>query len=523
MSTFRPRSAVEYLNIIWRRKLLFFLAIAVMLGAALVVIGRIPDQYQSSSSVVVAGKEIDRHTVAARVATVTQRINSRSFLQPLIEEHNLYPDMPADAMEGKVRRMRRDIKVDTKYRGDNPEMVTVNYRNQDPATAKEVATDLVAAFGKMNADVEQQLDERSAEIEAEVAAIENRLNQLGQQRAVAAARGRAANRSRSAINSLRAQRIAAASSIESLADKEYALKHQVDTQRKQIEEQEKIARTAPGDARAGSSYGVLLVRKAELEAQIKDYGTQYTEKNPKMAQARTQLAELDTQIKQMDSSDGKDGIPLTSPEARELRGMKRELSRLETELEITGRELNRKKQIAGPVPAAAGAVSDGSGGDGAIPNIAIETDRDRLRDRFNALMRRQDEVQRARLVAVGLDPGVFQIVDQPAESRAPAGPDRMKLWLIGLGIALGFGLVVVAVAEGPRLSAVRDERDVRYLLGTPVIGLIPETLTPEERGRERKLLVARTIGLLLVAVALLPALAIVLNQLGFFQLIATRW
>jgi uncharacterized protein involved in exopolysaccharide biosynthesis len=522
MSTFRPRSAVEYLNIIWRRKLLFLLAIAVMLGAALVVIGRIPDQCQASSSVVVAGKEIDRHTVAARVTTVTQRINSRLFLQPLIEEHNLYPDSGTDSMESKVRRMRRDIKVDTKYRGDNPEMVTVAYRNQDPATAKEVATDLVAAFGKMNADVEQQLDQRNAEIEAEVAAIENRLNQLGQQRAIAAARGRSASRSRTAINSLRSQRIAAASSIETLTDKEYALKQQVETQRKQIEEQEKIARTAPGDARAGSSYGVLLVRKAELEAQVKEYGTQYTEKNPKMAQARTQLAELDNQIKQMDSADGKDGIPITSPEARELRSMNRELSRLQTELEITGRELNRKKQIAGPVPSTVASVSDG-GGDAPIANIAVETDRDRLRDRFNALMRRQDEVQRARLVAVGLDPGVFQIVDQPAEPRAPAGPDRMKLWLIGLALALGFGLVVVAVAEIPKLAAVRDERDVRYLLGTPVIGLIPQTLTPEERGRERKLLVAKTIGVLLVGVALLPTLAIVLNQLGVFQLIATRW
>src|SRR5207247_317149 len=105
---------------------------------------------------------------------------------------------------------------------------------------------------------------------------------------------------------LPAQRLAAESSVETLSDKQYTLERQIVEQKRQVAEEEKLAALAPrtGGARAGSSYGVLLVRKAELEAQLKEYSTQYTAKNPKVMQARTQLAEIDRQLAQLEAADG---------------------------------------------------------------------------------------------------------------------------------------------------------------------------------------------------------------------------
>ena len=92
MGSFRPRTFTEYLLLIWRRRLLFFLVTLAMLISTYVAISRIPDVYQSSGSVVVASKQEDRSAIASRVTTITEKLTSRSFLEPLIERHNLYPN-----------------------------------------------------------------------------------------------------------------------------------------------------------------------------------------------------------------------------------------------------------------------------------------------------------------------------------------------------------------------------------------------------------------------------------------------
>ncbi len=513
----------EYLLILWRRKLLFTLVVLAMLIATYVAISRIPNVYQSSASVVVAGKQEDRSAIASRVTTITEKLTSRTYLEPLIERHNLYPnEMGRGAIEAAVGRMRRDIKIDAKYRGDNPEMLTIAFRNTDPAVAKEVATDLVAKFSNMNEAMEQEIADQGEKIASELAEIEGRMSQLGQRSAISAARGRAAGMMRGDFNTTRAQRAAAESSIETLNDRQFALQRQIAEQQSQIAEQEKLVKSAPRDVRSGSSYGVLLVRKAELEAQLKDYAAQYTDKNPKVTQTQNQIAEINRQIAQLSSGGEQDGAAPDSSEARELRGLRRELANKQTELAIVQRELERKQKVLTTTPnvsaAPAVAVSDAP-----IANIATETDTQRLRDRYTSLLRKKDALEQTRMAAAGLDPGIFQIIDMPTQPQSPSGPDRFKLQLIGLALALALGFVVAAAAEAPRLFEVRNDRDVEYYLGAPVIALIPESFTPFERGRSRSLMLLRRIGFVVMLVALVPGLIFLLNHFRIFQVLASRW
>ena len=523
MSSYRPRTLTEYLQVIWRRKALFFLVTAVLLISTFIVIASIPDVYTSSASVVVAGKQEDRQVIASRVATITERINSRSLLEPMVQRHGLYPEATArGAMESAVNQMRRDIKVSTKYRGDNPEMLTITFRHTSPTVAKDVATDLVSTFEKMNQAVEQQTEDQANSVNSELSQIEGRLNQLAQQRAVSSIRSRASSFAQSASSTIRAQRAAAASSIETLMDKQYALQQQIAEQQRQIAEQEKLVKAAPRDVRSGSSYGVLLVRKAELEAQLKDYLSQYTDKNPKVLQTQNQIAEINRQIAQL-SAASEQGAPLDSGEARELRSLQRDLARMQTELAITQRELDRKKQTIASTPNVGAISVPAPVGEAPISNIAGETDQQRLRDRYTSLLRQQDAIDKARLMSAGLEPGVFQIIDMPAQPQLPSAPNRFKLRLIALAASLALALIVVAAAEFPRLYAVRDNRDVDYYLGAPVIALIPESLTPVERGRSRRVLLTRRVGLILLAAVLVPGLIFLLNQLRIIQIFADRW
>ncbi|MEN3332509.1 MAG: protein tyrosine kinase modulator [Blastocatellia bacterium] len=521
MPSFRPRTFTEYLQLIWHRKLLFFLVFMSMLLATFVIVRRIPDQYQSKASIVIAGSQDDRAATAARVTTTTERVYSRAFLEPLILRHNIYSkEVERGAMEAAVSRMRKDIKVDTKYRGDYPESLTIAYRNPNPEAAQAVASDIVAAFGTMNQAIAGRFDEQASEISRELGELESRLSQLGQQRAIASARNRSASQSRGSFDMHRAQRQAAESSVEALTDKQYALQQQITETKRQIAEQEKLAKAAPRDVKSGSSYGVLLVRKAELEAQLKDYQSQYTDKNPKVVQVQTQIAELNRQIAALKASDSGDVVP-DSAEARELRALQRELANKQTELAVVERELGRKQQTLSSTPSVSASAPVAASAP--ITDIASETSTDRLGDRYTYLLRRQDELRQTRGATAGLDPGIFQIVDRPTVPQTPAGPDRMRLQLIGLAIALALGLLAAIVSQAPRLFEVRDDRDVNYYLGAPVIALIPESFTPVERGRQRTMTLARRGLLLLLGIVLVPGLILLLNQIGLFQLLAGRW
>jgi len=497
MTSFRSRTFTEYLEIIWRRKLLIFLLAAVMLTSTFLVIDRLPNVYEAHATVVTSAALADRQAVNARVAATTERLTSRAFLEPIINRYDPYDSR--GNIDAAVARMHQDVKVDTTYRSDFPERLTVSYRHTDPTIAKNVATELVSVFGKMNEAIEKQAADNAANVASEISSIENRLREMGKLRAAISARRGAAGRAAGVLNTERAQRIAAASSIETLTDKQFALEQQIAEQKRQIQAQQKIVKLAPSDAKAGGSYGVLLVRKAELEAQLKDYGTQYTDKNPKFVQARNQLAEINHQIAQLGAGGDQDSATVSSPEARELRSMERELARMQTELAITQRELERKKQaspnlsnVAALAPSTSAVVTS-SGGE---ESGELQTDYETLRKRYDALLTKQDQLERAQMTTAGLDPGVFQLVDMPSQPGMPIGPNRFKYRMFSLVLALGVALLVAFALEIPRLYAITDYRDVEYYLGAPVIALIPETVTPVQR-RSRQLLLGRAAGTLL--------------------------
>jgi succinoglycan biosynthesis transport protein ExoP len=524
MGSIRARSFSEYLQMIWRRRLLLLLVTSAVLLAAYIVINRLPDIYEARASVVVTGKHEDRQAIADRVVAISERLTSRQYLEAVAQRHTLPAGTTrAGTIEAAVKRMREDIKLEIQKRGEFPEMLSIKYRNNDPQIASDVATDLISVFGSMNEAVEKQMADEATALNTELNQIEARIDELSMKRAASSRGG--SRGPRIDINALRAERTAAASSIDTLTDKQFALEREIAEQKRTIADQQKIVKTAPSEARSNSSYGVLLVRKAELEAQLKDYATQYTDKNPKVAQAQMQLGEINRQIAQL-SAGNQDG-PANSAEARELRTLQRELARMETELEVTQRELNRKKQSLASVPSVAGVsatapVTASTGGGSSEPSLAVGSEYDRMKDRYEAILKRQESLQYARSTAAGLDPGLFQLVDMPAVPQTPVGPNRTKLMLLALILSLAIGLAVAIAFEIPGLFSIRDDRDVEYYLGAPVIVLIPETLTPSERGRTRRLLVTRTIGFLLLAAILVPALVLLLNNLRVFHVLAGR-
>ncbi len=510
MSSLRPRSLSEYVGMFWRRKMLIALTAAVVALAVLISIGRLPNLYESRALVVVSGMRSDegRQAAAAEITLVTKQLESRTALEPLIKRHGLYPGMPGDV---QIERMLKSLKLETKLRSyypELPEAVAISFRHTDPAVARRVLGDVLAFFIETNEAVSQQAADQVRDVGAKITEVENQLRKSG-------ARRSAPTRSNDFFP-IRAERLAAASSVESLEDKKYALERQVEEQKRQIAEQQKLVKAAPPASSSGAQ-GALLVRKAELEAQLKDYATQYTDKNPKVMQARNQIAEINRQLVQLNAGGE---TPLSgTQEGRELRGLERDLARMQTELEITQRELGRRRQSLSAMPSVGPSTSTGSAAPaeaGITPNAGY------LQNRYVALLDQQDQIQLALAAPIERGLAPFRIVDPPNLPGMPVGPDRNKLLLIGLCAALAIGMAAAAVVEGPRLRMVQNQRDAEYYLGSHVVALIPETLTPDERGHKRRQVVARKLALLALAIAAVPALVALLLHLEIIHRIAFR-
>jgi predicted nucleic acid-binding Zn-ribbon protein len=453
-------------------------------------------------------------------------VTSRSNLEALIQKYNLYNLKSEAELEGAVDGMRKAVKLDTKNRGDRPgfpESFTLSYRHSDPATAKQVVTDLLSIFDRANDAAARQAADESIAVNAEIAKIEDQLSSVGRQRASASARAGAAGRYQGELNRIRAERSTVNQSVESLTDRQYALQLQIAEQKRMIAQQQEIVRSAPpAETRSNGSYGALVRRKSELEAKLADYLSQYTETHPRVVQTREQLADINRRIAESGPGDQTRAV-MTTPESQELRSLQRELTRLETELEVVRREIDRKRNSLSQLPNVGSAPVSVAPSDGAVSMYSgTQVEYEGLRTRYDALLKRQDSLHKSLSPTAGLGPALFQVVDQPNLPQMPAAPNRPILFLVALGLALVAGLVAVAIAEFPRLYLIQNESDVQYFLDVPVVALIPETVTPGARPPVNRGLMGRRATVFALGLALIPVLFFLLNFLGIFQMMAKK-
>jgi protein tyrosine kinase modulator len=531
MGSFRPRNIADAFQILWRRKLLILFVAVIALLSSFIIIINIPHTFESRARIIVSGQIYDRQANGAQIAAVTEQITSRANLESLINRYALYA--PVTNMDRAVQNLQSEIKLDAKLRADAngfPESFTLSYRHTEPAVAQKVVTDMLAIFNQANATLERQASEEARAIRAEISELESKLSQTNQQRAVSAARASAANRAASNLDRVRSERNAIASTVETLKDREYALQQQIASQKQLIVQQQEIVRNAPptDDGRSSGAYNSLLKRKADLEAQIQNYLANFTDKYPKLVAAREQLAELNERIAEASQNGDGRRASAASPEAQQLRSLQHELSRMETELEIVQREMSRKMQAASTLPGGASVPvvvapsSTVSAPIVASSGISNDYGLDGLRERYTALLKREDALKDFQPSISGPGTPFFQTVDQPNLPQSPAAPNRSRLMLFALAMALGAGFAAAVIAEIPRMNVIHDERDINYFLGVPVVALIPETLTADERGQSQNSVFKRRLLFLLAGAAAVPVLALALNSLRIFQILGNK-
>src|SRR2546430_2196021 len=147
----RKYTPEEILGIMWHRKWLLMAALVVFGAAAYGISKRLPNQYKSETLILVIPQRIPESYVHStvtvriedRLRSISQEILSRSRLEKIIDEFNLYPELQkTKPMETIVEYMRTNVVVET-VRDD---AFRVSFSDTTPRTAMIVTDRLASMF-----------------------------------------------------------------------------------------------------------------------------------------------------------------------------------------------------------------------------------------------------------------------------------------------------------------------------------------------------------------------------------------
>jgi uncharacterized protein involved in exopolysaccharide biosynthesis len=125
------------------------------------------------------------------------------------------------------------------------------------------------------------------------------------------------------------------------------------------------------------------------------------------------------------------------------------------------------------------------------------------KERYDSLAKRYEEAQLSESLEQGRNAEQFRILDPAIPPRDPVAPVRGRI--LGLGLALAFGLAIGAVVMAEKLDTTfHSIEDVRAYVGLPTLASVPLIASRAIRSRQRRraavLVLSVAVGLMLILV-----------------------
>ncbi len=143
VNTLQPQKQIkpeEILDIVVRRRWLIILPICFFLTLGLGVMLVVPKKYEASTLILVQPQSVPSEYVQSvvtssinqRISTISQQILSRSNLEKIIDQFNLYADKPDMYLEDKIAEMRQRVRVKIEQARHGTEAFSIRFNGSDP-------------------------------------------------------------------------------------------------------------------------------------------------------------------------------------------------------------------------------------------------------------------------------------------------------------------------------------------------------------------------------------------------------
>jgi len=462
-----------------------------------VVPQRIPENYVQS-------------TVTARVedrlSSIAQQVLSRTQLEAVINEFDLYPqERRLRPVEDVFELMAGRVEVapiegaGRSSRGPSVDAFRISFEYDDPRIARDVVGKLAGFFIDQNAKERgSQADQTSAFLAAQLTDARSRLE--AQEKKLETFRernsGRLPTQTQTNMQAIQNTQLALQAMVESLArdrDRKVMLERlysdaAADPPASALPPASPAASAAgdaatrlPGDAPPRQRLEIARSLLAQMELRL-------SRKHPDVVRTRRLIEDLERQVASEDLQgppfpDAGPNRPASQEEVRRrdrVREMRAEIESLDRQIAFKeGEERRLRREIAAyqaRLEAVPGIETEW---------VALTRDYETLQATYRELLSKSENSKMAASLEQRQIGEQFRILDPPRVPLKPHSPNRIRICLLGTLAGLGLGLLLVALAEY-RDSTMRSEADVRGAIDLPVLVLLPFVTTEADLRRQRR-------------------------------------
>ncbi|MGE0703131.1 MAG: GNVR domain-containing protein [Vicinamibacterales bacterium] len=439
---------------------------------------RVPDEYVRSSV---------RMRTEERLLSLSQQVESRTELERLIDEMDLYPAERAERpLADVIQQMREAIEVEPAETGADVFYVRFSY--SDAETATRVTERLGSLFINTNAQDRGDLAQATNDF-LQVQLEESRVKLEEQERRLEAFRQRNAGRLPTQLDfnmqAMSRTQMELQTRNEAVA-RDRDRKLMLDRLREEVERDDQPLVRGPEaetDAVAplvGTPAEQLVTARANL-VRLK---RRLTAEHPDVIRTERTIRELEGRVaaeaKSRPASPEVEPLVLSPAQA----ARRERLKALTAEIEALDRDIRAGEAEAERLRAT---LQEFQGRIEQVPGletewIALTRDYDTQQEAYKTLLAKSEEAQVAADLERRQIGEQFRILDPARPPVRPTGVERARINGIGLVAGLAVGLLFAAVRE-IRDRTFRSSADVTDILNLPVLALIPYVATDADRRR----------------------------------------
>ncbi|MBN2320629.1 MAG: hypothetical protein JXR49_16235 [Acidobacteria bacterium] len=519
MKDLKTLEPFDFLKILWKRKWYAVAVFILTIGASIVYSQLKPDLFRSSAMIQVEEPPIpstyvrppDASSTREKMEAIRQLIESRTFLERLIQEFQLYGYGTEDdfLMENAIRAITNNIIVQSTSRNT----FTVSFIATDAQVAQSFTrriVDMLIQSGRSTRkframETDQFLDEQLRQVEQKLTSKEEEIKDFKSQHIVLLPPQ--ASENARMFRQLKEQLEEVNTQIEKLYAQQKVLDAQAEEQTKRLDVLAQNNFMDPADlALPGTNAGNtalsdprLMAKEAELEALL----LRYTPSHPDVHRVSREVEDLKRQLAKSASegapvADSSDLTPLgmaaNDPATEQIESGSSEtdwmLDMATAEIKIQAEKLNneveRLKKMEADIVSRLKVYEDRIRQAPIVDQQlgALERQRNILERQYGSLMSDKFQAQLTSNLETSSNTDSYKVIDEANLPEKPVFPDRKQMAIIGFGAAFILG---IGAAFGRELfdSTLSTEEEASAVLKVPVLVSVYEI--PSKHTRKRKI------------------------------------
>jgi len=502
----------DFLRVFLARRWFFIVPFVTVALTTALVVYVLPDRYRSTAVVQVIPPRIPSGLIKTtggsnlntRLQAMTPRILSRSRLENLIVEFNLYPDeRRSELMEDVTERMvTRDINI----RPTRGNAFQVAYESEDRVTALRVTQRIAQLF------IDESLRDRAFYAQGTSQFIDSQLEQTRQrlvehEKKLEEYRRLHAGELPSELNSNLSGASNAQMQLQSINDtlsRDRDRLQALERDQNDLMTQEAAQAASPAAVDPEGGGGTAAQQLEAARRQLRQMELRLTPEHPDVVRAKRIIADLEQKaeaeaLQTPVSVDSRASSPAGKARQQRLSEIKSNIESLRTQIARREHDADAIRERLGRYQARAEAAPARE-----TELIELNRDYDTLRQLYADLLKRSQESQMAAALQTQEIGEQFRLLEAARAPERPVSPNRPQLNLLGVFGGLALGLAFVALAEY-RDTTFKTDDDIMTSLSLPVLAMIPNMVTRRERRQRRRRRVL--ISLTAVVIAALAAAA----------------